>query len=70
MAEKKKVYTTGFGGPIDNDQNSKTAGNPGPIPVFSERITLSCLRRQDRRVSFCTSARTSLIVGSVVAILS
>ena len=31
MAEEKKVYTTGFGAPVDNDQNSKTAGNPGPI---------------------------------------
>ncbi|MBU4330631.1 MAG: catalase [Acidobacteria bacterium] len=31
MAKEKKVYTTGFGAPIDNDQNSKTAGNPGPI---------------------------------------
>jgi len=28
MAEEKKVYTTGFGAPVDNDQNSKTAGNP------------------------------------------
>ena len=31
MAEEKKIYTTGFGAPVDNDQNSKTAGNPGPI---------------------------------------
>ncbi|MFA4916400.1 MAG: catalase [Syntrophales bacterium] len=30
MAEKKK-YTTGFGAPVDNDQNSKTAGVSGPI---------------------------------------
>ncbi|MFC2049828.1 catalase [Chloroflexota bacterium] len=27
----KKVYTTGFGAPVDNDQNSKTAGSPGPV---------------------------------------
>ena len=31
MTDEKKVYTTGFGIPIDDDQNSKTAGNPGPI---------------------------------------
>ena len=31
MSEEKKVYTTGFGAPVDNDQNSKTAGSPGPI---------------------------------------
>ncbi|MFC2062535.1 catalase [Chloroflexota bacterium] len=27
----KKNYTTGFGAPIEDDQNSKTAGNRGPI---------------------------------------
>jgi catalase len=27
----KKNYTTGFGAPIEDDQNSKTAGNMGPI---------------------------------------
>jgi len=31
MAEKRRVYTTGFGQPVDDDQNSKTAGWPGPI---------------------------------------
>ena len=31
MPQKKKVYTTGFGAPVDDDQNSRTAGNPGPI---------------------------------------
>ena len=30
MANDKKVYTTGFGQPVDDDQNSKTAGN-GPV---------------------------------------
>ena len=25
MAQDKDVYTTGFGAPVDNDQNSKTA---------------------------------------------
>ena len=29
--KEKKVYTTGFGAPVDNDQNSKTAGSPGPV---------------------------------------
>jgi catalase len=33
MAEEKKVYTTGFGAPVDNDQNIKTAGWPGPLLV-------------------------------------
>jgi catalase len=31
MAQKKKTYTTGFGAPVDNDLNSKTAGSTGPI---------------------------------------
>ena len=31
MSQEKKTYTTGFGAPVDNDQNSKTAGIPGPI---------------------------------------
>jgi len=31
MSEEKKVYTTGFGAPVDNDQNSKTAGSTGPV---------------------------------------
>ncbi|MDD4875757.1 MAG: catalase [Dehalococcoidales bacterium] len=31
--EKNQIYTTGFGAPVDNDQNSKTAGNPGPILI-------------------------------------
>ena len=31
MADPKKTYTTGFGQPIDDDQNSRTAGWPGPI---------------------------------------
>ena len=30
MSREKEVYTTGFGAPVDNDQNSKTAGSPGP----------------------------------------
>ena len=31
MAQKKKGYTTGFGAPVDDDQNSKTAGSGGPV---------------------------------------
>ena len=31
MTQDKNTYTTGFGAPIDNDQNSKTAGSNGPI---------------------------------------
>jgi len=30
MAEEKKKLTTNFGRPVDDDQNSKTAGVPGP----------------------------------------
>lgn len=28
--DKKKVLTTSFGAPVDDDQNTLTAGNPGP----------------------------------------
>jgi catalase len=31
MAQKKKTYTTGFGAPVEDDQNSKTAGSTGPV---------------------------------------
>ncbi|MBS3909024.1 MAG: catalase [Actinobacteria bacterium] len=31
MSENKDVYTTGFGAPVDDDQNSRTAGSPGPV---------------------------------------
>jgi len=31
MSQDKETYTTGFGASVDNDQNSKTAGSPGPI---------------------------------------
>ena len=30
MAKEKKKLTTNFGRPVDDDQNSKTAGMPGP----------------------------------------
>ena len=31
MSQEKQVYPTGCGAPVDNDQNSKTAGSPGPV---------------------------------------
>ncbi|MDP2211777.1 MAG: catalase [Candidatus Aquicultor sp.] len=31
MSDNKDTYTTGFGAPVDDDQNSKTAGSPGPV---------------------------------------
>ncbi len=31
MAQDKDIYTTGFGAPVDDDQNSKTAGSTGPV---------------------------------------
>jgi catalase len=33
MAKDKKEYTTGFGAPVDNDQNSKAAGAYGPLLI-------------------------------------
>ena len=33
MKNKKKVLTTGFGMPVDNDLNSLTAGLKGPLLV-------------------------------------
>lgn len=31
MAKKEKILTNNFGAPIDDDQNSLTAGDPGPV---------------------------------------
>lgn len=31
MARDTKIYTTGFGAPVDDDINSKTAGSKGPV---------------------------------------
>jgi len=31
MSKTKKTLTNNFGAPVDNDQNSLTAGNPGPV---------------------------------------
>jgi catalase len=30
MSKDKKTLTGNFGSPVDDDQNSLTAGNPGP----------------------------------------
>jgi len=47
MAKDKKVYTTGFGAPVDGDQNSKTAGSTGPI-VLQDTHLLEKLGHFDR----------------------
>src|SRR4030042_542679 len=31
MSKNKKTLTNNFGAPVDDDQNSSTAGNPGPV---------------------------------------
>jgi catalase len=31
MSQDKNIYTTGFGAPVDDDINSKTAGSSGPV---------------------------------------
>ncbi len=33
MAKAKKILTTGFGMPVNNDLNSMTAGAKGPVPM-------------------------------------
>jgi len=33
MSKEKHTYTTGFGAPVENDQNSKTAGSTGPVLI-------------------------------------
>jgi len=33
MADKKQIYTTGFGAPVDDDLSSKTAGSKGPVLI-------------------------------------
>ncbi|MFC1905423.1 catalase [Chloroflexota bacterium] len=47
MAEEKIVYTTGFGAPVENDLNSKTAGNPGPV-IIQDTHLLEKLGHFDR----------------------
>ena len=39
MAKKAKTFTTNFGSPISDDQNSLTAGNPGPILMQDIHLT-------------------------------
>jgi catalase len=39
MAEQPKKLTTNFGSPVSNDQNSLTAGNPGPILMQDIHLT-------------------------------
>ena len=39
MSEEKKVYTTGFGTPVDNNLHSKTAGSAGPVIAIIEPLT-------------------------------
>ena len=33
MSKDKNIYTTGFGAPVDDDINSKTAGSKGPVLI-------------------------------------
>lgn len=39
MSNKAKTLTTNFGAPVQNDQNSLTAGNPGPILMQDIHLT-------------------------------
>ena len=39
MAKKAKTFTTNFGSPVSDDQNSLTAGNPGPILMQDIHLT-------------------------------
>jgi catalase len=39
MAKDKKKLTTGFGMPIDNDLNSVTAGEKGPVLIQDVHLT-------------------------------
>jgi catalase len=47
MSEKKQTYTTGFGAPVDDDQNSKTAGSTGPV-LMQDTHLLEKLSHFDR----------------------
>jgi catalase len=31
VTQDEHILTTGFGQPVDDDQNTMTAGNPGPV---------------------------------------
>jgi catalase len=47
MPQDKKIYTTGFGAPVDDDINSKTAGSKGPV-LPQDTHLLEKLGRFDR----------------------
>ncbi|MEE8369625.1 MAG: catalase, partial [Dehalococcoidia bacterium] len=39
MAANKKNMTTSFGRPVDDDQNTVTAGQPGPVLIQDVHLT-------------------------------
>lgn len=47
MPDDNKKYTTGLGAPIEDDQNSKTAGSPGPV-LMQDTHLLEKLAHFDR----------------------
>ena len=47
MPDDNNKYTTGFGAPIEDDQNSKTAGSPGPV-LMQDTHLLEKLSHFDR----------------------
>jgi aminoglycoside 3-N-acetyltransferase len=46
MSQEKKVYTTGFGAPVDNDENSKTDRVPSPILMDDTSVVTSAQLRE------------------------
>lgn len=48
MAKKEKILTNNFGAPIDDDQNSLTAGDPGPV-LMQDVHLLEKLAHFDRK---------------------
>jgi len=47
MSQDKKIYTTGFGAPVDDDINSKSAGSKGPL-LLQDAHLLEKLSHFDR----------------------
>lgn len=47
MSQDRNIYTTGFGAPIDDDINSKTAGSSGPV-LLQDTHLLEKLSHFDR----------------------
>jgi catalase len=39
MAKNKKILTNNFGAPVADDQNTLTAGSPGPALMYSKAMT-------------------------------